>query len=173
MTQRAPSRRFVCLLLPLLACSTSHLPPTAGPRPKGPVLSYSIPSLTGQPIDSNTHRGRATALLFITTFDVFSQAEAARLEDLFRSHEPRINAAAVIMEPPKNLELAQAFVNVLHLSYPVGMADQRELSRQGVLGEIATVPAWLFLDPKGHLVATGLGSLSLSELKSAVDQAQR
>ncbi len=155
-----------------IACSSTEKTPSSGDS-DGSALRYSIPAVAGDGIDSFHHRGRVTVLLFITTFDVFSQAEAARLEDLYRSHHPRINAAAIIMEPPKNLELARAFVEVLHLSYPVGMADQRELERQGILGEVRTVPAWLILDKVGRLTATGVGTLTLSELESAVMEAQK
>ncbi len=153
------------------ACTTR--PSVSSPRrAAAPVLSYTIPSITAGQIDSSFHRGRVTVLLFITTFDVFSQAEAQRLEDLFHSATPRINAAAIIMEPPKNLELAQAFVDVLHLSYPVGMAAPHELERQGVLGKIKTVPAWLILDKHGRLVGSGAGTFSLKDLESAVARAR-
>ena len=113
-----------------------------------------------------------TALLFITTSDLFSQAQASRLEDLYRSHEPRINAAAIVLEPPKNIELVHAFVEVLKLTYPVGIADQNELSHQGLLGEVQKVPAWLILDRQGRVSASGVGSFSLGELEQAITRAE-
>lgn len=138
-----------------------------------PRLTYSIPTVAGGPIDSTAHRGRVTVLLFVTTFDVLSQSQASRLEDLYRSHEPRINAAAVVMEPPRNWELVQSFAKILALSFSVGMADNQQLSVQGLLGDINTVPAWLVLDAEGRLSASGVGTLTLAQLDKAVKQAER
>jgi hypothetical protein len=112
-------------------------------------------------------------LLFVTTFDVYSQAQAMRLEDLFRSHEPRINAVAIVMEPPKNIQLVRSFIDVLRLSYSVGMADHQELERQGLLGQIQSVPAWVFLNARGQVVNSGLGGFSMTELERTVVQAER
>lgn len=138
-----------------------------------PRLSYSIPTVSGGPIDSSVHQGWVTVLLFVTTFDVLSQSQASRLEDFYRSHEPRINAAAVVMEPPRNWELVQSFAKVLSLSFSVGMADNQELSRQGLLAEINTVPAWLVIDADGRLSASGVGTLTIAQLDKAVKQAER
>ena len=74
-------------------------------------------------VSSEELRGRATVLLFVTTFDLASQAEAKHLEDLYRTHKPRINAVAVVMEAPKYAPLARSFAEVLGLSYPVALAD--------------------------------------------------
>lgn len=160
-----------CLTL-ALSCAPASSAKNAQSSSTGPSLSYTIAGIDGEAIESRAHRGRVTALLFITTFDLFSQAQAARLEDLYRSHEPRINAAAIVLEPPKNIELVQAFVSVLNLSYSVGIADQNELSHQGLLGEIQKVPAWIILDREGKVSSSGVGSLSLVELEQALARAE-
>jgi hypothetical protein len=112
-----------------------------------------------------------TVLLFVTTFDVFSQAAAKRLEDAFRSHVPRINALAVVMEAPQYVDLARSFRDVLELSYPVAIEDKRELQRQGVLSMVQGVPAWIFLNERGQVFAGGSGALSLSELEKTISGA--
>ncbi|HXS18517.1 MAG TPA: hypothetical protein VN764_15070 [Polyangiaceae bacterium] len=169
-------RAAACLALTFLlleACGAPASHRAAASPAEHSRLHYTIPTVSGGPIDTMAHRGRATVLLFVTTFDVLSQSQASRLEDFYRSHEPRINAAAVVMEPPRNWELVQSFAKVLALSYSVGMADHQELSRQGLLGEINTVPAWLVLDADGRVSASGVGTLSITQLKRAVTQAQR
>lgn len=132
-------------------------------------LDYAFPGLSGRLVDSTAHRGRTTVLLFITTFDVFSQAQASRLEDLVRSREPRINAAAVVLEAPRNAELVTAFVEVLELSYPVAVSDSRELSSHAFFQNIRSVPAWVFLDADGRPQAVGSGALSLERLNQLLD----
>lgn len=132
-------------------------------------VHYVFPGVTGPPVESTTHRGRATVLLFITTFDVFSQAQASRLEDLFRSREPRINAAAIVVEAPRNAELVTAFVEVLDLSYAVAMTESRTLSEHTFFRNIRAVPAWVFFDASGRPQAVGSGALSLDRLNEVLD----
>lgn len=163
---------WFCTLSVTTSCGPISSAKNARSTASGVSISYTIAGVDGEAIESKAHRGRVTALLFITTFDLFSQAQASRLEDLYRSHVPRINAAAIVLEPPKNIELVQAFVEVLKLSYPVGIADQNELSHQGLLGEIQQVPAWLILDSQGKVSASGVGSLSMGELEQALTQAE-
>lgn len=168
--------RTLCVALFLIqpgGCGPSAASHGASARRAGPALEYAIPTVSGSPIETPAHRGRVTVLLFITTFDVFSQSQAARLEDFYRSHQPRINAAAVVMEPPKNLELVVAFSKVLDLSYSVGMADHRELERQGLLAAVNSVPAWLIMNASGELVASGVGTLTIAQLELAVTEAER
>lgn len=112
-------------------------------------------------------------LLFVTTFDVLSQAGAKRLEDLYRSHAPRINALAVVLEAPQYVELARSFRDVLELSYPVALVEKQNLRSQGMLAAVQTVPAWVFLDSSGHVSFAGSGALSMTQLEEAVSAVEQ
>jgi hypothetical protein len=161
------------LYLALSGCGAAHSHSDVATQAPALELKYIIPAVDGGVIESSRNTGRVTVLLFVTTFDVYSQAQAMRLEDLFRSHEPRINAVAIVMEPPKNIQLVRSFIDVLRLSYSVGMADHQELERQGLLGQIQSVPAWVFLNARGQVVNSGLGGFSMTELERTVVQAER
>src|SRR5687768_9627999 len=79
-----------------------------GAAPAPPVPSPSAPSAPIQfefatvgadaGLSRETRRGRATALVSITTFDLASQLVPRRLADALVSFTPRANAAAVVVE---------------------------------------------------------------------------
>jgi hypothetical protein len=114
-----------------------------------------------------------TAILFATTFDLASQVEAARLNDLLHRHRPRINVGAVVLEPPKYALLADTFRTSLRLDYPVAIADDETRQGGGPFGRIARVPTLIVLDAAGHEVWRKSGVVALRELEDALRRAQR
>src|SRR5690606_35375870 len=116
------------------------------PRGGRDVLEFAFPSVDGTPIASSALLGRVSVLLFVTTFDVASQAQARRLEDLYRTHAPRLNALGVVVEAPRYADLARTFRDSLGLSYPLAMADRTVLESHSVFRQVQAVPAWIFLD---------------------------
>lgn len=140
---------------------------------RGEVLSYAWGTTDGGVVSSDALRGRATVLLFVTTFDLASQAQAKHLEDVYRTHKPRINAVAVVMEPPKYAPLASSFAEVLGLSYPVALADDATRTGQGPFGAIQSVPSWVVLDRDSRLAFAHAGVVSVEQLVQRVRGAQR
>ncbi len=147
-------------------------PGTSASRSAAEVLEYSFPGIDGETISSKEHRGRVTVLLFVTTFDVLSQAQAQRLEDLYRTYSPRINALAIVMEAPRYVDLARAFRDVVGLHFPVAIASRQQVARQGSLSQIQQVPAWIVLDSRGRVSGAAVGEISPDELRKAVRRAQ-
>ncbi len=144
----------------------------ATPHSEGAPIEYSFGTIDGEVERSSAHRGRVTVLLFLTTFDVMSQASAKRLEDLARSHAPRINALGVVLEAPQYVELVRSFREVLGLSYPLALSEIGRLRTQGMLGAVQTVPAWVFLDRSGRIRFAGSGALTMEQLEQAVRTAE-
>jgi hypothetical protein len=140
-------------------------------RTSGEFLEFAFAGLSGEAISSAQTRGRVTVLLFVTTFDLPSQAAAKRLEDLYRTHVPRLNAVAVVMEAPRHVELARAFRETLGLSYPLGMVDKRELSEHPQLRNVQTVPSWIFLSRQGRVSFVAVGGVSPEQLEEAARSA--
>jgi len=124
-------------------------------------------------VSSEELRGRATVLLFVTTFDLASQAEAKHLEDLYRTHKPRINAVAVVMEAPKYAPLARSFAEVLGLSYPVALADDATRQGRGPFGVISSVPSWVILDRDARPVFAHAVVVSLRQIERGLRSVQR
>jgi len=130
----------------------------------GQVQRYEFGTTDGQELSAETQRGRVTALLFVTTFDLASQVAAKQLNQVFHSHRPRINAAAVVVEGAKYAPLADVFRSTLELSYPVAIADLDLLQRSSTLGEVRSVPTLVILDAQGREILRRSGAFRPDEL---------
>jgi hypothetical protein len=119
-------------------------------------------------VSSETTRGRATLLAFITTYDIASQLVVRRVADVVTRFVPRSNAAAVVLEAPRYAELLPAYRQSMALPFPVVMADFDTLQGQGAFGDIAHVPTVIVLDREGRLVFRKQGSVESAALEDAL-----
>jgi hypothetical protein len=117
-------------------------------------------------------RGRVTALLFITTFDLASQLVVRRLGDVITSFTPRANAAAVVIEAPRYAELLPTYRDAMALPFPVVMADFATQQGGGPFGAIAHVPTLVVLDRDGREVWRHEGALERNEIERALRRAR-
>jgi hypothetical protein len=146
--------------------------PAAGPSPRSAPIQFEFPSVGEDAVVSSaTTRGRATALVFITTFDLASQLVARRLGDVLISFTPRANAAAVVVEAPAYAELLPAYREALSLPYPVVMADFATQRGAGPFGGISHVPTLVVLDREGREEWRHEGAVELAELRAALGRA--
>ncbi len=164
-------RAGALLLLFCLSCSSGPTTAAQSPQGKAPV-EFSFASVGGEPITDESFRGRVTVILFATTFDLPSQAQAKRLEDIFRTRAPRINALLVILEAPRYVDLARSYRRVLGLHYPVAMADAETRSGRGPFGDVRAVPSWVILDARGRVTFAGSGELEPARLLELIEKAQ-
>jgi hypothetical protein len=123
--------------------------------------------------DSRSTRGRATVLLFVTTYDLASQVEAQRLDRIIRRQRPRANAAAVVLEARQYAVLAETFRASLGLSYPICLADDRTRAGRGPFGRLTRVPTVVVLDRSGIEVWRKEGLASSREMGQALATASR
>jgi hypothetical protein len=138
---------------------------------RGQVQRYVFGTTDGQEVSAEGMRGRVTALLFVTTFDLASQLAAKQLNQALHAHRPRINAAAVVLEAPKYAPLADVFRSSLQLSYPVAIADLATLVQNSTLGEVRSVPTLLVFDAQGREVLRNYGAFSNEELDGWLSRA--
>jgi len=163
-------------LLPSLACSTVPAAPTSDPHARfdaGDPIEFRFPPTDSDVVSSETTRGRATALLFITTYDMASQVVVKRLGEVLVRFTPRANAAAVVLEPPAHAELLPAYKEALGLPYPVVMADFVTQQRQGPFGDIENVPTLVVLDRSGREVWRHQGPCEARDIEAALERASR
>lgn len=162
----------VLTTLAVLAASCSHSEP-APAVPSSPTLEslgasvrFAYPSIDdGPPLTSASLRGRKTVLVFISTFDLASQAQARFLSMVKNRHEPPIHAAAIALEPPSNRPLVEAFRATLGLEYPVALGDAELLQGGGPFGDVSFVPTTVVLDEQGRIVAKRTGLLKDDEIE--------
>jgi len=136
--------------------------------PGGAPIEFAFGTTDGRELSSANTRGRATAILFVTTYDIASQLLAQRLDSVIHSHVPRANAGAVVLEAPKYAELATAYRSTLTLSYPVAMADSLTLTGGGPFGSIGQVPTLVVLDRSGREVWRTTGVPDAREIERAL-----
>jgi hypothetical protein len=163
------------LILALSACGAAREPARSQPpvERRGPPIEFSFGTTQGGLLSSESTRGRVTALLFVTTYDLASQLEARQLDVVLRRHRPRANAGAVVLEAPKYAMLADAFRSSLELSYPVALADDATRLGAGSFGRIDRVPTLIVLDREGRLVVRKPGLATREQISSALATASR
>jgi hypothetical protein len=165
---------LLCLCACACACQRVVDEPAAEPADtEGRVLQFAFGTTDGQELNSANTRGRVTVLVFVTTFDLASQVVAKRLNQVVRTHHPRINAGAVVLEAPKYAPLADVFGSALELSYPVALADQPTLEQDSGVGEVRSVPTVLVLSGEGREIVRMPGTCTVAQLESWVARAER
>jgi hypothetical protein len=146
--------------------------PASSPSARSAPIQYEFPSVGDDAVvSSETQHGRATALVFITTFDLASQLVARRLGDVLVSFTPRANGAAVVVEAPAYAELLPAYRTALSLPYPVVMADFATQRGAGPFGSVTHVPTLVVLDRVGRQASRHEGSIELDEIRAALREA--
>jgi hypothetical protein len=126
-------------------------------------------TIDGQHLSTAGTAGRITVVAFITTYDLGSQVVMRELEGVARTRAPRINAGAVVLEPPKNAPLVEAYAHSLEVSFPIALADQATLESRGPFGPINVVPTTIVMDADGNEVWRREGAMTHSEINAALD----
>ncbi len=151
--------------LALGGCASKPVGPQSAAVQRGDPVQFIFGTIDGGELSSDTTRGRTTLLLFVTTYDLPSQAEAELLREVVSTHKPRVNAGVVMMEPPQSAALAQVWRDSLRLDLPVAMASPSLLSGESQLGRIAGVPTLVVLDRRGRLVTRREGALGRAQIE--------
>ncbi len=148
----------------------ARAPENSRPRSTPIVFVYGTPN--GEELGSDQMRGRVTAILFVTTYDLPSQLVARRLDEVVRSHRPRVNAAAIALEAPDHAPLVDVFRTTLELGYPVALTNTPGVQHDGPFGLIDRVPTLIVLDRDGREVARRSGGMTNDEIEEALRSAE-
>jgi hypothetical protein len=136
-----------------------------------PPLEFRFAGIEGDDVTHGSTRGRATVLLFLTTYDLASQVVARELSEIVVRFTPRINAAAIVLEAPRYAELVPAYRASLGLSFPVVMVDHATGEGRGPFGQIRQVPTLVVLDREGREVWRHAGPTTAGAIESALGRA--
>jgi hypothetical protein len=145
--------------------------PPASAAQLGEPVQFAFGTIDGGELSSDNTRGRTTALLFVTTYDLPSQGEALILRDVLARHKPRANGGIVMLEPPRSAALAQVWRDQLDLDLPVAMASPALLAGESQVGRVSGVPTLLVLDRRGRIVFRYEGSLSREKVEASLRDA--
>lgn len=160
-------------------CASGASPSDAAPAPQlgvgtvDPVtaespLAFSCVDLEGDTVSTATVEGRVTVLLFITSYDPASTAEAEFLRDLLHTHAPKFNVVAFSLEREENKPLMQGFAAAAKLEYPICIADADTIAGRGTFAGMNSVPSVLILDRTGRPKYRFIGLQKSEELEAAI-----
>jgi hypothetical protein len=152
-------------VIAVCGCSSNRAERPAAVVAVGDPVQFAFGTIDGGELSSDTTRGRTTLLLFVTTYDLPSQAEALLLREVIATHKPRANAGVVMMEPPQSAALAQVWRDSLRLDLPVAMASPSLLAGESALGRVLGVPTLLVLDRRGRLATRREGALNKAQIQ--------
>ena len=138
---------------------------TSAPLSLGPP-TFSFDSLDARPVSSDALRGKTSVLVFITTWDVASQAEVAFLVKMAEHDGAAVNYAIVALQEPEARELVEQYARVMHVTFPVAIGDTAMLTTAGPLGDVGKVPTAVILDDTGRVVYRGSGVIQSAELRA-------
>lgn len=139
----------------------------------GDPVQFTFGTIDGEELSSDTTRGRTTALLFVTTYDLPSQAEAQLLREVLATHKPLANGAIVMLEAPQAAPLARVWADSISVKLPIAMAGPAVLSGESQLGRIAGVPTLIVLDRRGRLVGKHEGAMTREQIAESLRRAER
>ncbi len=161
--------------LAVSACATTGAPAERAPAPVtlGPPLSFHFDSLDEREVSSEALRGRATVLLFLTTYGDPSLLQARYAKKVVGAHTPRINAAAVFLERVDNRPLVRIYRDASGIGFPCAMADEGTVRGEGPIAGTGTVPMVVVLDAEGREVWRKIGVALPDEITRALRDAQR
>lgn len=161
------------LALASFSCFAHDGPTTNGAETaqRGEPIQFTFGTVDGGELSSDTTRGRTTALLFVTTYDLPSQAEALLLRDVLSSHKPLANGAIVMLEAPQAAPLAQVWADSIGVKLPIAMATPALMSGDSQLGHIAGVPTLIVLDRRGRLIGRHEGALTREQIAESLKRA--
>ena len=174
MTLRTLTCWGYALTLALAGCYAREGERPAAAEPDvGEPVQFTFGTISGGELSSDTTRGRTTALLFVTTYDLPSQAEAQLLRDVVATHKPLANAAIVMLEAPHTAPLAQVWADAIGIQLPIAMASPTLSSGDSQLGRIAGVPTLIVLDRRGRLIAKNEGALNRDQINECLTRADQ
>ena len=158
------------------ACVDAGPPPIVqppAPEPGGPPVSFAYETADGGILTAASLRGRYTVIAFAATYDLTSQAQLKVLTQIQRDHKPRLNVAALVLEPAENKPIVVAFANGLGFAFPVAIADERTLAGHGPFEGLRAVPSVVILDREGREVLRHVGPLDKKQLEDALTSVER
>ncbi len=131
-------------------------------------VGFSCIDLKGNTVSTATVEGRVTVLLFLTSYDPASTAEAEFLRDISHTHAPRINVVAFSLEREENRPLMEGFAAAAKLEYPICIADAETIAGRGTFAGMNSVPSVMILDRTGRARYRYIGLQKPEELEAAI-----
>lgn len=185
MAARAPrraSRGALAVALAALAFALGCV--RAEPEPRAPVeaveergtepvAAFVFDSLDARPVARDALRGKPAVLVFVTTWDIASQAQVGFVVRMAERDGDAVTYALVALHERHERELVEAYARTLKVTFPVALGDPESRVGRGPLGDVHQIPTVLVLDAAGRLVKRHVGLTKTDVLRASVELAKR
>jgi thiol-disulfide isomerase/thioredoxin len=168
-------RGAVALALALAASSCVHAPsddllvgrsvrPDGASRP----VEFSFDSLDDRPVNSAVIVGKPTVLVFMTTWDLSSQAQIDFLVPMSKKDGGQVNYVMVALQEAKDRELVEVFTHGLGVTFLAALADKDVVDGGGPFGPVRAVPTMVILDRAARMVWRHVGLAKPEEIREGL-----
>jgi hypothetical protein len=130
-------------------------------------------SLDERPVSSEAFRGKPAVLLFLTTWDVASQAEVGIVSRMAQRDGGEVRYAIVALHEKHERELVENYARALKVTFPVALGDSESRVGRGPLGDVHAIPTVLVLDARGRIVQKHVGITKADVLRPSIEAAKR
>lgn len=139
----------------LLGDHTLMAPTTVAPQVGAVAPNFSLPSLSGSPLDLHRFRGKPLLVNFWATWCIPCKNELPLLERTYRRYQARLNVLGVDQQEPASE--VTSFAHSLHVTYPIALDSNGNVAfSYRVIG----TPTTLFVDRNGIIRSIATGPLS-------------
>ncbi len=141
---------------------------TALPDGANRPVQFEYESLDARPVNSAVVLGKPTVVVFMTTWDLSSQAQIDFLVPMSKKDGASVNYVMVALQEPKDRELVVVFAQGLGVTFLAARADQEGLAAGGPFGPVQAVPTIVILDRQGRMVWRHVGLAKPEEIRDGL-----
>jgi hypothetical protein len=138
-----------------------------------PLLSkeaaFAFDSLDERPVTSDAARGKIGVLVFVTTWDLTSQAQVNYLNAMVKNDGDKVFYAVVAVQEGSSKNLVAAYARSLSVTCPVAVVDPVTLNARAPFGEIRQVPTVVVLDRAGKIAWMRTGLAKAEEVRQRMN----
>lgn len=136
------------------------------------VHPFQFDSLDERPVSRDAFVGKPAVIVFLTTWDLASQAQVTILVKMAEHDGPAVRYAMVALHERHERELVETYARSLKVPFPVALSDAETRIGRGPLGDVHMIPTTLVIDAEGRLVKKHVGVTRPDVLRPSVEAAK-
>ncbi len=139
----------------------------------GRSVSFEFDSLDARPVTSAALRGKVSVLVFVTTWDLLSQAQVGYVVQMAKHDGDQVNYVLVALQDRADRELVEEYGRTLKVTFPVALGDPASRVGQGPLGDVHMIPTVVIVDSEGRLRWKHVGLAKNDVLRGALSRIKK
>jgi hypothetical protein len=119
-------------------------------------------------VNSVSILGKPTVMVFMTTWDLSSQAQIDFLVPMSKKDGAQVNYVMVALQETKDRELVEVFAQGLGVTFLGALADAEIIEGGGPFGPVRAVPTMVILDRSARMVWRHVGLAKPEEIREGL-----